>query len=197
MLYHLFIAGRRKCCEEGEEVTVTLEHILRFTTGSETESLRRFQIALSIIFVASGPGKPLPTSNSCINQLILPRTGNLYKLLNEKDLFWFLRLCFSQLLIWTKINGWPFHNTYWLFIKPYGRHIYIYIYKLITVKPFTSIFLLKSCYFSLFLLEYMICIYAYTEGIIFSKNGFSQINYFRFVASAFGISGVSQFFFSS
>ena len=87
MLYRLFIAGRRKCCEEGEEVTVTLEHVLRFTTGSETESLRRFHIALSIIFVESGPGKFLPTSNSCINQLILPRTRNLYKLLNEKDLF--------------------------------------------------------------------------------------------------------------
>ena len=50
MLYHLFIAGRRKCGEEGEEVTVTFEHILRFTTGAETEPLLGFQIAPSVIF---------------------------------------------------------------------------------------------------------------------------------------------------
>ena len=56
MLYHLFMAGRRKRGEEGEEVTVTFEHILRFTTGAETESLLGFQIDPSIIFV----GKFLP-----------------------------------------------------------------------------------------------------------------------------------------
>ena len=48
MLYHLFMASRRKCGEEGEEVTVTFEHILRFTTGAETESLLGFQIDPSI-----------------------------------------------------------------------------------------------------------------------------------------------------
>ena len=63
MLYHLFIAGRRKCGEEDEEVTVTFEHILRFTTGAETEHLLGFQIAPSVIFVESGLGKVLPTSN--------------------------------------------------------------------------------------------------------------------------------------
>ena len=53
MLYHLFMAGRRKRGEEGEEVTVTFEHILRFTTAAETESLLGFQIDPSIIFVES------------------------------------------------------------------------------------------------------------------------------------------------
>ena len=89
MLYHLLIAGRRKCGEESEEVTVTFEHIHRFTTGAETEPLLGFQIAPSVIFVESRLGKFLPTSNSCINQLVLPRAGYLYlyQLPNEKDLF--------------------------------------------------------------------------------------------------------------
>ena len=87
MLYHLFVAGRRKCGEAAEEVTVTLEHILRFTTGAEIEPLSGFQIAPSTIFVESGTEKFLPTSNSCINQLVLPRAGNSYKLPNEKDWF--------------------------------------------------------------------------------------------------------------
>ena len=87
MLYHLFIAGRRICGQEGKEVTVTLELIFRFTTGAETEPLLDFQIAPSIIFEESGPGNFLPASNSCINQLVSPRAENLYKLPNEKDLF--------------------------------------------------------------------------------------------------------------
>ena len=87
MLYELFIAGRRKCGGEGEEATVTPEHIPIFTTGAETEPRLDFQIAPSIIFVESGPEKFLPTSNSCVNQLVFLRAGNLCKLPNEKDLF--------------------------------------------------------------------------------------------------------------
>ena len=50
MLCHLFIAGRRKCVEEGEEVTVKFEHILRCTVGAETEPFLGFQIVPSITF---------------------------------------------------------------------------------------------------------------------------------------------------
>ena len=66
---------------------VTLEHILRFMTGGETEPLFGFQIASTFIFVKSRPGKFLPTSNSCIKQLFLPRVEKLHKLPNEKGLF--------------------------------------------------------------------------------------------------------------
>lgn len=66
---------------------MTLEHILRFTTGAETEPLLGFRIPPSVSFAETGKGKFIPTSNSCINQLVLPRAGNSYKLPNEKELF--------------------------------------------------------------------------------------------------------------
>ena len=68
-------------------MTVTFEHILRCTAGAETEPFLGFQIAPSITLVESGSEKFLPTSNSWINQLVLPIAGNLCKLPNEKDLF--------------------------------------------------------------------------------------------------------------
>ena len=92
MLYHLFMAGRRKRGEEGEEVTVTFEHILRFTTAAETESLLGFQIDPSIIFVESFCG-------SIFVGKFLPRAGNLYNLPNGKRCLIFTNTLFSSLTL--------------------------------------------------------------------------------------------------
>ena len=64
MFLHLSIACRKNCGEEVEQVTVTFEHILRFTTDAKKEPLLGFEIARSIVFVESRPGKFLPSHNS-------------------------------------------------------------------------------------------------------------------------------------
>ena len=74
-----FLGGRRG--------PITLGHILRFFSGPEKEPLLEFQLHPSIVFVVSEPKKLLPTSNTCINQLNLPRASQSYKFLNQNDLF--------------------------------------------------------------------------------------------------------------
>ena len=84
----LFLGGRRG--------PITLGHMLRFVSGSEKEPLLRFQLHPSIVFVVSEQEKLLPTNNTCINQLNLPRASQSHKLPNQKDLFNLYDYAFSN-----------------------------------------------------------------------------------------------------
>lgn len=62
---YFFITG-------GQRGNVTLTHILRFATGAEEEPILGFAIQPSIAFVEAELSF-LPTANTCINRLKLPR----------------------------------------------------------------------------------------------------------------------------
>ena len=62
---HFFISG-------GRRGTINLHDVLRFATGAENEPVLGFSIQPSIVFVEAVKGF-VPTANTCINSLQLPR----------------------------------------------------------------------------------------------------------------------------
>ena len=77
-------AGKRKC----GQVTVTLEHILQFTSGTNTEPLLGFEKPPGINFVkCMESGSFLPISNTCSNALTLPYPCGLAPWPSDAELF--------------------------------------------------------------------------------------------------------------
>ena len=65
---------------------VTLPHILRFATGAEEEPVLGFSIQPSLLFIEA-EGSFLPSANTCINCLKLPRATVDKPLPSEEHLF--------------------------------------------------------------------------------------------------------------
>jgi len=64
------------CVLGGRRGEITLQHILEFVTGTDREPLLGFSIKPSLVFVEASSQKSfLPTANTCINTLIMPRPG--------------------------------------------------------------------------------------------------------------------------
>ena len=76
----MFISGRRR----GK---VDLESILKFVTGTENEPLLGFKLHPSLFYIKTNEKNFLPSSNTCINRLNLPRATAEYNLPYEKTLF--------------------------------------------------------------------------------------------------------------
>ena len=67
---------------------VTLGHILKFVTGSENEPVLGFTIRPTITFCpVETKERFFPRSNTCVNNLNLPRPSQLHRLPNEVLLF--------------------------------------------------------------------------------------------------------------
>ena len=69
----------------GRRGNVTLPHILRFCTGDDEEPVLGYSISPSIVFVESLTGF-LPTANTCINRMKLPRATHSCPLPPVEDL---------------------------------------------------------------------------------------------------------------
>ena len=65
---------------------MTLPHILRFATGAEEEPVLGFSIQPSLLFIEA-EGSFLPSANTCINCLKLPRATVDKPLPSEEHLF--------------------------------------------------------------------------------------------------------------
>ena len=59
----------------GRRGNLSLAQILQFATGVDEEPLLGFTIHPSLIFVEAENGNFLPTANTCINSLKLPRAS--------------------------------------------------------------------------------------------------------------------------
>ena len=71
----------------GRRGKVDLESIFKFVTGTEKEPLLEFRLHPSLFFIKTNENNFLPSSNTCINHLSLPRTTAEYKLPDENTLF--------------------------------------------------------------------------------------------------------------
>ena len=80
----------------GRRGVVSLGGILRFATGAEVEPLLGFAIHPIIEFIKTGKPNSLPTSNTCINRLNLPRATLEYSLPEENKLFDLYDYAFSS-----------------------------------------------------------------------------------------------------
>ena len=76
----MFITG-------GRRGKVDLGSILKFVTGTEKEPLLGFKLHPSLSFIKTNEKNFLPSSNTCINRLNLPRAKSEYNLPDEKTLF--------------------------------------------------------------------------------------------------------------
>ena len=76
----MFITG-------GRRGKVDLGSILKFVTGTEKEPLLGFKLNPSFSFIKTNEKNSLPSSNTCINRLNLPRAKSEYNLPDEKTLF--------------------------------------------------------------------------------------------------------------
>ena len=70
----------------GRRGSLTLASILQFATSTDEEPLLGFRIHPSIIFCEMRDGY-LPTANTCVNALTLPRPNHTNKLPESADLF--------------------------------------------------------------------------------------------------------------
>ena len=78
-------------------MNISLEHVLRFVTGSEREPLLGFMLNLSIKFVDIAVSKSfLHTSNTCTNIMRLPRGNTVSQLPNEQNLFNIYDIAFAN-----------------------------------------------------------------------------------------------------
>ena len=73
---------------------MNLSKILRFATGAEVEPPLGFSIHPAIEFPHSE--NPLPTANTCINQLNLPIVDTNSQEMKEEDQFSFYDLAFAN-----------------------------------------------------------------------------------------------------
>jgi len=73
-----FLGGRR-----GD---LTLEHILRFTTGVDEEPVLGFSLHPQIVFAEVFGGNFLPRANTCTNCLTIPRGSLTTPLLQVQEL---------------------------------------------------------------------------------------------------------------
>ena len=76
----MFITG-------GRRGKVDLESILKFVMGTEKEPLLGFKLHPSLLLIKTNEKNFLPSSNTCINRLSLPRATAEYNLPDEKTLF--------------------------------------------------------------------------------------------------------------
>ena len=74
----LFVGGRR----EG----LSLGSILQFVTGTDVESVLGFTLQPSLEFCEVRDSL-IPTSNTCINRMIIPRPSTSFLLPTEEKLF--------------------------------------------------------------------------------------------------------------
>ena len=75
----MFITG-------GRRGKVDLESILKFVMGTEKEPLLGFKLHPSLFFIKTNEKNFLPSSNTCINRLSLPRATAENKLLDEDSI---------------------------------------------------------------------------------------------------------------
>ena len=71
----------------GRKGKVDLGSILKFFTGTEKEPLLGFELHPSLFFIKTNEKNFLPSSNTCINRLSLPRATAEHNLPDEKTLF--------------------------------------------------------------------------------------------------------------
>ena len=71
----------------GRRGFITLGSILRFAIGAEKEPLLGFKLQPSLHFIVADSQNFLPTSNTCINRLNLPRATVEYNLPEQNHLF--------------------------------------------------------------------------------------------------------------
>jgi len=79
----------------GRRGPVTLEHILKFATGSEEEPVLGFTLNPTIHFTEV-LNSFVPTANTCSNTLNLPRPSSNASLPEDERLFYFYDLAFSN-----------------------------------------------------------------------------------------------------
>ena len=72
-----------------------LSHILQFTTGAEEEPVLGFVLHPSLVFVEVSNAF-IPTANTCVNRLCLPRPSMGVPLPKEDELFNMYDLAFSN-----------------------------------------------------------------------------------------------------
>ena len=88
-VYGVFIKYVREVAA-GKREGLTLESVLQFVTGAQEEPVLGFVLKPSIEFVEAESNLKwsfLPTGNTCINKLRLPRPNRDIALSEEKELF--------------------------------------------------------------------------------------------------------------
>ena len=80
----------------GRRGFVTLGSILRFAIGTEKEPLLGFKLQPSLHFIVADSQNFLPTSNTYINRLNLPRATVEYNLPEQNRLFQLYDYAFSN-----------------------------------------------------------------------------------------------------
>ncbi|XP_061171814.1 uncharacterized protein LOC133181305 [Saccostrea echinata] len=87
IIYATFMKYLREIAS-GRRGTVSLQHVLQFTTGTPEEPVLGFTLHPSIDFVeAQSKSGFIPTANTCINTLRLPRPTSDVHLPSEEELF--------------------------------------------------------------------------------------------------------------
>ena len=71
----------------GRRGKVDLGSMLKFVTGTVKEPLLRFKLHPSLFLIKTNEKNFLPSSNTCINHLNLPRSTVEYNLPDENTLF--------------------------------------------------------------------------------------------------------------
>ena len=71
----------------GRRGKVDLGGILKFITGTAKEPVLGFKLYPSLFFIKTNEKNVLPSRNTCINRLNLPRATAEYSLPNEKTYF--------------------------------------------------------------------------------------------------------------
>ena len=92
---------------DGRRGFVTLSSILRFATGAEKEPFLGFKLQLSLNFIVADSQNFLPTSNTYINWLNLPRATIKYNLPEQSHL--------------SQLNDYDFSDQY--FGQKWGNYI--------------------------------------------------------------------------
>lgn len=117
-IHHFFLGGRRG--------NISLEHVLRFATGSDREPLLEFMLNPSIKFVDIAVSKLfLPTSNICINEMRRPRGNTVSQLPNEQTLFSLCVIAFAN----------SYFGQIWKYVYyVYEKYVY-YTYKIYILFP--------------------------------------------------------------
>ena len=71
----------------GRRGKVDLRSTLKFVRGTEKKPLLGFKLHPSLFFIKTNEKNFLPSSNTCIKRLNLPRATSAYNLPDEKTLF--------------------------------------------------------------------------------------------------------------
>ncbi|XP_070581511.1 uncharacterized protein [Ptychodera flava] len=91
-VYSLFLKYLREVAS-GRRGSLTLNHILQFATGTDEEPVLGFTIRPSIVFIEVETSF-IPTANTCINSMHLPRPNNSSDLPSQDKLFELYDLAF-------------------------------------------------------------------------------------------------------